>query len=93
MDKKQGRSTGESRRTFLVRSAAGAGSLWLATRWSRIAGAQGGLIAPGWDAVPTCAASRTDGARQGPFFIHNRERDDDVDLFRQDIRGRYNPDA
>ena len=92
MDDNQDRSTGESRRSFLLKSAAGAGSLWLATRWSYLA-AQDRLIAPPWDAVPTCAASKTDGARQGPFFIHNRERNDDVDLFRQDIRGRYNPDA
>jgi len=51
------------------------------------------LTAPSWDAVPTCTPSRTDSAGQGPFYIHNGERDDDVDMFRQDIRGRYNPDA
>jgi protocatechuate 3,4-dioxygenase beta subunit len=39
-----------------------------------------------------CTASNTDGAGQGPFYIHNREQDD-VDLFRQDIRGRYKQDA
>ncbi len=93
MDENPDRSTGKSRRAFLLKSAAGAGSLWLATKWGRMAGAQGRLMAPAWDAVPTCAASKTDGARQGPFFIHNGERDDDIDLFRQDIRGRYNPDA
>jgi protocatechuate 3,4-dioxygenase beta subunit len=53
----------------------------------------GPLIAPPWDAVPVCAPSPTDRAGQGPFYIHNGERDDDVDMFRQDIRGRYNADA
>jgi protocatechuate 3,4-dioxygenase beta subunit len=46
-----------------------------------------------WDDVPTCAASNTDGAGQGPFFIHDAERDDDVSLIRQDIRGRYDESA
>jgi protocatechuate 3,4-dioxygenase beta subunit len=87
------RSHAASRRTFLLKSAAGAGSLWLASRWARVAGAQERLIAPPWDAAPTCTASPTDRAGQGPFFIHNREKDDDVDLFRQDIRGRFNADA
>jgi protocatechuate 3,4-dioxygenase beta subunit len=49
--------------------------------------------APAWEDVPTCAASNTDGAGQGPFFIHDDERDDDIDLFRQDIRGRYDAAA
>jgi protocatechuate 3,4-dioxygenase beta subunit len=40
-----------------------------------------------------CTASRTDGAGQGPFFIHNEEKTDDIDLFRQDIRGQYDPEA
>lgn len=53
----------------------------------------GELTVPPWDDVPVCDASRTDGAGQGPFYIHNGEKDDDVDLFRQDIRGRYNEDA
>jgi protocatechuate 3,4-dioxygenase beta subunit len=48
---------------------------------------------PAWDGVPTCAASNTDGAGQGPFFIHDAERGDDVSLFRQDIRGRYDASA
>lgn len=82
-----------SRRSFLLKSAAGAGSLWLASRWPHLVAAQERLVAPPWDAVPTCAASHTDGAGQGPFFIHNRERDDDVDMFRQDIRGRYHDEA
>jgi protocatechuate 3,4-dioxygenase beta subunit len=82
-----------SRRSFLLASAAGAGSLWLASRWPHSVQAQNRLIAPPWDTVPTCAASSTDAAGQGPFFIHNRERQDDVDLFRQDIRGRYREDA
>ena len=82
-----------TRRSFLLKSAAGAGSLWLAARWPRMAAAQDRLIVPPWDAVPACAASNTDGAGQGPFFVHNRERADDVDMFRQDIRGRYRQDA
>jgi protocatechuate 3,4-dioxygenase beta subunit len=48
---------------------------------------------PSWDDVPTCAASNADGAGQGPFFIHDGERGDDIDLFRQDIRGRYDAAA
>lgn len=55
--------------------------------------ANGELSSPPWDDVPTCAASRTDGAGQGPFFIHNEEKEDDIDLFRQDIRGQYDPAA
>jgi protocatechuate 3,4-dioxygenase beta subunit len=51
------------------------------------------LTAPPWDDVPTCAASNTDGAGQGPFFIHDAERADDIELFRQDIRGRYDEAA
>jgi len=53
----------------------------------------GDLSAPPFDDVPVCTASPTDGAGQGPFFIHDQEKDDDVSLFRQDIRGRYNADA
>ena len=51
------------------------------------------LDAPAWDDVPACTASNADGAGQGPFFIHDGEREDDVSLFRQDIRGRQNPAA
>lgn len=51
------------------------------------------LVVPPWDGVPGCTPSATDRAGQGPFFIHDGERDDDVSLYRQDIRGRYNPDA
>jgi protocatechuate 3,4-dioxygenase beta subunit len=51
------------------------------------------LEAPPWDDVPACTASNTDGAGQGPFFVHDAERDDDIDLFRQDIRGRYDEAA
>jgi len=51
------------------------------------------LDVPAWDDVPACTASNTDGAGQGPFFIHEEERDDDIDLFRQDIRGRYDEAA
>lgn len=81
-----------SRRGFLLKSVVGAGSLLLAAR-SRSVEAQNTLTVPPWDDVPTCVASSTDGAGQGPFFIHNRERDDDLDLFRQDIRGRLHQDA
>lgn len=51
------------------------------------------VAAPAWDAVPRCAASNADGAGQGPFFIHDAEREDDIGLFRQDIRGRYDDSA
>ena len=51
------------------------------------------LVAPPFDDVPVCTASPTDGAGQGPFFIHDQEKDDDVSLFRQDIRGRYDQAA
>lgn len=51
------------------------------------------LTVPPWDDVPACSASNTDGAGQGPFFIHDEERDDDIDLFRQDIRGRHDEAA
>ncbi|MFO7325057.1 MAG: hypothetical protein DIU62_004995 [Pseudomonadota bacterium] len=51
------------------------------------------LLVPPWDEVPDCRPSPTDRAGQGPFFIHDGERDDDVSLFRQDIRGRYDPEA
>ncbi|MGK4007928.1 hypothetical protein WMF31_35255 [Sorangium sp. So ce1036] len=52
------------------------------------------LTPPPFDDVPTCRAlNKTDGAGQGPFFIHELEKDDDISLFRQDIRGRYNEDA
>jgi protocatechuate 3,4-dioxygenase beta subunit len=37
--------------------------------------------------------SATDGAGQGPFFIHELEKDNDVSLIRQDIRGQYNASA
>jgi protocatechuate 3,4-dioxygenase beta subunit len=57
------------------------------------AGGGGGLVAPPFTDVPMCTASRTDAAGQGPFFIHDGEKSDDVSLFRQDIRGRYDMDA
>jgi len=53
----------------------------------------GDLSAPPFDDVPVCTASPTDGAGQGPFFIHELEKDDDVSLIRQDIRGRYDEAA
>ncbi len=51
------------------------------------------LRAPPWDEVPVCQASSTDAAGQGPFFVHEAERSDDVSLLRQDIRGRYDASA
>lgn len=66
-------------------SASGAGSEGSPTELT--------LQTPAWDDVPTCAVSNADGAGQGPFFIHDGERDDDIDLFRQDIRGRYDEAA
>ncbi len=53
----------------------------------------GSLVAPPFDNVPMCTASRTDAAGQGPFFIHELEKDNDVSLIRQDIRGRYHDAA
>jgi protocatechuate 3,4-dioxygenase beta subunit len=85
-----------SRRGVLVSTAAALGSLLLPKSWSatpQTPTPSKRLLVPTWDAVPSCALSRTDRAGQGPFYIHNGERDDDIDLFRQDIRGRYNPDA
>jgi protocatechuate 3,4-dioxygenase beta subunit len=37
--------------------------------------------------------TKRDGAGQGPFFIHELEKDTDISLVRQDIRGQYNMDA
>jgi len=37
--------------------------------------------------------TKTDGAGQGPFFIHELEKSDDISLIRQDIRGQYNASA
>ncbi len=51
------------------------------------------LVAPPFDNVPTCTVSKTDGAGQGPFFIHEDEVNNDVSLLRQDIRGRYDSAA
>ncbi|WP_437722436.1 hypothetical protein [Sorangium sp. So ce861] len=52
------------------------------------------LVPPPFDDVPMCrAVNKTDGAGQGPFFIHELEKDDDISLVRQDIRGRYNESA
>ena len=85
------------RRQLLATTAAGIGSLLLPPAWpaARVAAGKerSPLQAPGWDGVPACSPSATDQAGQGPFFIHNDESDDDVDLFRQDIRGRYNSNA
>jgi len=64
------------------------------------------LSSPPWTAVPVQDSSsstpktlacnvvtKTDGAGQGPFFIHELEKMDDISLYRQDIRGQYNPSA
>jgi len=63
------------------------------------AGSSGGgtLVSPPWDDVPVTAmctqVSATDAAGQGPFFIHELEKSDDISFIRQDIRGKYNDDA
>jgi len=46
-----------------------------------------------WAEVPVCMPSYSDGAGQGPFMLHELEVDEDISLYRQDIRGRYNTDA
>jgi len=43
--------------------------------------------------LPCNVVTKTDGAGQGPFFIHELEKMDDISLYRQDIRGQYKPDA
>jgi len=70
-------------------------------------GMVGMLTPPGWKNVPiqdstnadmpkmlACnVVTKRDGAGQGPFFIHELEKDDDISFIRQDIRGQYNPSA
>jgi protocatechuate 3,4-dioxygenase beta subunit len=69
-------------------------------------GSTGTLTSPAWTAVPVQDSStstpkalqcnvvtKTDGAGQGPFFIHELEKMDDISLYRQDIRGQYNASA
>ena len=65
------------------------------------------LTSPPWTSVPVqdstdstapkplaCnVVTKTDGAGQGPFFIHELEKTDDISFYRQDIRGQYKPDA
>jgi len=67
----------------------------------------GMLVSPSWKNVPVqdstnadspkplpCnMVTKTDGAGQGPFFIHELEKADDLSLYRQDIRGQYKPEA
>ncbi len=67
----------------------------------------GTLTSPPWMNVPVqdstnatapkplkCdVVTKTDNAGQGPFFIHELEKINDIGLLRQDIRGQYNPDA
>ncbi len=79
-------------------SAAGAGGMT----------SVGGMLkSPPWTGVPvqdstnadnptklTCnTVTKRDGAGQGPFYIHDLEKTDDISLFRQDIRGQYNATA
>jgi protocatechuate 3,4-dioxygenase beta subunit len=85
-----------SRRGVLAGAAASLGGQRLPRFVASAAQAGAGeapLAVPPWDEVPSCTPSTTDRAGQGPFFIHDGERDDDVSLYRQDIRGRHNPDA
>lgn len=42
--------------------------------------------APMFDEVAACTLTPTDAAGEGPFFIHNAEIMDDIELFRQDLR-------
>ncbi|MEI9936193.1 MAG: hypothetical protein WDO69_03105 [Pseudomonadota bacterium] len=67
----------------------------------------GMLTSPPWTNVPVqdstnatapkalaCnVTTKTDAQGQGPFFIHELEKADDISLYRQDIRGQYNPTA
>ena len=67
----------------------------------------GSLTSPPWTDVPVqdstnataptklpCnVVTKTDAAGQGPFFIHELEKMEDIGMVRQDIRGQYNPDA
>jgi len=46
MDHPTPRPASGSRRAFLLKSAAGAGSLWFASRWPHLAEAQARLVAP-----------------------------------------------
>ncbi|MDQ2641513.1 MAG: hypothetical protein M3Y79_13160 [Pseudomonadota bacterium] len=92
-----GPGLGGTRRGVLAGAAAGIGSLLVPKGIISTATAaqpdQGALVVPPWDDVPVCTPSPTDRAGQGPFFIHDGEREDDVSLYRQDIRGRYDPSA
>src|SRR5690606_35717676 len=85
-----------SRRGVVAGAAAALGGALLPRAFGAAAPAAAGagaLAVPAWDEVPSCTPSPTDRAGQGPFFIHDGEREDDVSLFRQDIRGQYDPDA
>jgi protocatechuate 3,4-dioxygenase beta subunit len=79
-------------------TAGGAGGTTGGTAGSAGAGGSGGgggLVPapPPWDDAPMCTASKTDPAGQGPFFIHELEKNDDIMMKRQDISGQYDPDA
>jgi protocatechuate 3,4-dioxygenase beta subunit len=46
----------------------------------------GTLVPPSFDNVTTCVLTPTDGAGEGPFFIHEDEVNNDPTIFRQDTR-------
>ncbi|MEI9941936.1 MAG: hypothetical protein WDO69_32375 [Pseudomonadota bacterium] len=70
-------------------------------------GSTGMLTSPAWTNVPVqdstnatapkalaCnVTTKTDAQGQGPFFIHELEKADDISFYRQDIRGQYNATA
>lgn len=83
-----------SRRRVVAGAAAALGGALLPRAFGAAAATDASaLLVPPWDDIPSCTPSPTDRAGQGPFFIHDGEREDDVSLFRQDIRGQYDPDA
>jgi protocatechuate 3,4-dioxygenase beta subunit len=87
----------EARRGVLAGAVAGVSGLLLPKGFADAAQSAARpasqLDVPSWDAVPSCAPSATDRAGQGPFFIHDGEREDDLSLYRQDVRGRYDEKA
>lgn len=88
-----------SRRRLLVGASAALGSTCLpltqlsSAEPAAIRSDSGALLSPSWESVPECHPSPSDRQGQGPFFIHEDEREDDISLYRQDIRGRYNAGA
>jgi protocatechuate 3,4-dioxygenase beta subunit len=49
-------------------------------------GTGGSLQPPSFDDVASCTLTATDGAGEGPFFIHEDEVNNDPSIFRQDMR-------